>query len=137
MKVTGSPTMARCASCSKEAANSNTVFHRFASPLLNTLCSSPVTIFLHSVDNTRYPHYSVSPREEDFPILAVRWSYIALIEFLDPSSMFKSALDPLQYYILFSYGAALTSRALRVATLLGAVALGYNIEQIAPMDNSF
>jgi len=60
--------------------------------------------------------------------------------FLDPSTLFQATLDTLLYNILFSGGkilAALTSRALRVTTLLGAVALGYNIEQIAPMDNLF
>jgi len=37
---------------------SNTVLHRFASPLRNALCSSTVTIFLHSVVNTRCQLYA-------------------------------------------------------------------------------
>jgi hypothetical protein len=121
---------------------SNMVLYIFASPLRNALCSSAVTssFTLSSTLPIRYTQHNASPWKEDCPILVVRWSYIAPIAFLEPSTLFQAALDTVEYSVLFSYGkvlAALKSRALRVATLLVAVALGYNIEQIAPTDNSF
>jgi len=109
---------------------SNTVPHRFASPLRNALCNSTVTIStLSSKIAIRYtPHALslVSRRISNSCSPPVLYSANRL------SQTLYTILGSAGYaysVVLFSYGkvlAALTSWALRVVTLLGALALGCN-----------
>jgi hypothetical protein len=41
----------------------------------------------------RYPQNTDSLREEDCSVLAVRWPYIALIAFLQASTLFQTSMD--------------------------------------------
>ena len=112
-----------------QAHSPDTVPHIFATLIRNVLSISTVTVStLSSTLAIRYSPNTVSA--EECPILAVRWSYVALIAYLDTSTLSRQNWIPLKCSVLFLYGkvlAALTSWALRVFTLLSALALGYNI----------
>jgi hypothetical protein len=100
-----------------------TTYHpmQFHSHNLPSLCGQHS---LSAIRNT-LPHH-----EKKTQILSVCYSYIALIAFLEPSTLFQAALDTPRMFCHCVIGkvlAALTSEASWVNTLLGAVALGYSI----------
>jgi len=101
-----------------------TALHRFV-PTLNPHCvssaKSPALFAVHS------PHSGISHklthRDMNVPHLTVRCRNMLLIHCLRPSLLFQLGLD-----ISFSYlAASLMSEATHVTTILGAVALCYNI----------
>lgn len=114
--------------CSQHTLVSNTVLHRFTSLLHNELCSSAVTVSLHSVVHTCYPLCATL-------WLAVIQLYSCWRLVLYATSVFLECLPLSQsvfckHLSLFLKGigipAALTPKALLIATPLGALALCYN-----------
>jgi len=81
--------------------------------------------------NTRYPLYvhSLAVRRIDCPILVFIRSYIALSTFPEHSTVFQTVLDNPTGFCPFLVREvlAMTSRALRVVTLISVVALHYSM----------
>lgn len=82
---------------------SNTVLHWFASPLVMPYAVPQLwsSFTLSSTLAIHYTQHTTSPWEEDCPILAIRFSYIVLIPFLKPSTLFQAALDSPRMFYLF------------------------------------
>jgi hypothetical protein len=73
---------------------SNTVLHRFPSPLRNALCSSAVAISIYSVVHTRLPLYATHCLALIILSKSCRsLAYIGFIAFLEPFTLFQAALD--------------------------------------------
>jgi len=110
---------------------SNTVLHRFTSPLHNELCSSAVTFSLHSVVHTRYPlhttHWLAMIWQPSSCWRLVLYATSVFLEYLTLSqSVFCERLALCLFLEGIGIPAALTPKASLIVTPLGTAALCYN-----------
>jgi hypothetical protein len=110
---------------------SDTILHRFTSPLHNELCSSAVTVSLCSVVHTCYLLYATHWLNM-IQLYSSCWRLVlyATCVVLEYLTLSHSVFCKWRALCLFLEGigvpAALTSKASLIATPLGAVALCYN-----------
>jgi hypothetical protein len=110
---------------------SNTVLHRFTSPLHNELCSSADTVSLHSVVHTRYllyaTHWLAVLRMSSSSWRLVLYATSVFLEYLTlTQSVFCKRLALCLFLEGIGIPSALTSKASLIATPLGTVAPCYN-----------
>jgi len=119
---------------------SNTVLHRFTSPLHNELCSSAVTVLIHSIVHTRYllyaTHWLAMIRLSSSCWRLVLYATSVFLEYLTMTqSVFCERLALCLFLEGIGIPSALTSKASLIPTPLGTVALCYNNFMCALSEN--